>query len=82
MGKITMRISLKSGVVFNVNCTEITLTMHSLMNGLGDVVEYDIKGITENWPIYVDFEQVAAIVWTRSEEGAEGAEDEQDVAIF
>ena len=72
---MTIRIVLKSGVVFDVKCTEFTLDR----NGLGDVVGYDIKGITENKPIYVDLEQVAAIVRTLSEKGAE---DEQDAVIL
>lgn len=75
MPKMTIRIILKSGVVFDVKCTEFKLTR----NGDGNVVKYDIKGITENKPVYVDFEQVAAIVRTLSEEGAE---DEQDVVIL
>lgn len=72
---MTIRIVLKSGVVFDVKCTEFTLDR----NGLGDVVGYDIKGITENKPIYLDFEQVAAIVRTLSEEGAK---NEQDAVIL
>lgn len=75
MPEMTIRIVLKSGVVFDVKCTEFTLTR----DGLGNVVGYDIKGITENKPIYVDFEQVAAIVRTLSEEGAE---NEQDAVIL
>lgn len=75
MEKMTIRIILKSGVVFDVKCTEFKLTK----NGDGNVVEYDIKGITENKPVYVDFEQVAAIVRPLSEEGAE---DEQDAVIL
>ena len=72
---MTIRIILKSGVVFDIKCTEFKLTR----NGLGNVVEYDIKGISENKPVYVDFEQVAAIVRTLSEEGAE---NEQDAVIL
>lgn len=75
MPAMTIRIVLKSGVVFDVKCTEFTLDR----NGLGDVVGYDIKGITENKPIYLDFEQVAAIVRTLSEEGAK---NEQDAVIL
>lgn len=75
MPKMTIRIILKSGVVFDVKCTEFTLDR----DGLGNVVGYDIKGITENKPIYLDFEQVAAIVRTLSEEGAE---NEQDAVIL
>lgn len=75
MPKMTIRIILKSGVVFDVKCTEFTLTR----NGFGIVVKYDIKGITENQPIYIDLEQVAAIVRTLLEEGTE---NEQDAVIL
>lgn len=60
MPKMTISIVLKSGLVFDVKCTEFTLKR----DGLGNVVGYDIKGITGSKPIYVDFEQVAAIVRT------------------
>lgn len=75
MPEMTIRIVLKSGVVFDVKCSEFKLKR----DALGNVVEYDIKGITENKPIYLDFEQVAAIVRTLSEEGAE---NEQDAVIL
>lgn len=75
MPEMTIRIVLKSGVVFDVKCSEFTLKQ----DGLGNIIEYDIKGITENRPIYLDLEQVAAIVRTLSEEGAE---DEQDAVIL
>lgn len=60
MPKMTISIVLKSGLVFDVKCTEFTLTR----DAHGNVVGYDIKGITGSKPIYVDFEQVAAIVRT------------------
>ena len=70
---MTIRIVLKSGVVFDVKCTEFTLKR----DGLGNVVGYDINGITENKPIYLDLEQVAAIVRTLSEE-EEGTKNEKE----
>lgn len=73
MPEMTVRIVLKSGVVFDVKCSEFTLKR----DGLGNVIEYDIKRITENKPIYLDFEQVAAIVRTLSEEG-EGTKNEKE----
>ncbi len=73
MPEMTIRIVLKSGVVFDVKCTEFTLKR----DGLGNVVGYDIKGITENKPIYVDLEQVAAIVRTLSEEGEKNEKETQ-----
>ena len=37
-------------------------------DGLDQVTGYDIKGITENNPVYLDFEQVAAVVRVYSDE--------------
>ena len=47
-------------------------------NGLDQVTGYNISGITENKPVYLDFEQVAAIVRVLSDEdGEEAAETEE-----
>lgn len=73
MPEMTIRIVLKNGVVFDVKCTEFTLKR----DGIGNVVGYDIKGITENKPIYVNLEQVAAIVRTLSEEGEKNEKETQ-----
>lgn len=73
MPKMTIRIALKSGVVFDVKCTEFTLKLDSL----GNLVGYNIKGITKNKPIYLDLEQVAAIVRTLSEEGVKNEKETQ-----
>lgn len=64
MAKMSIRIILKSGVEFTVKCDSFTINK----NGLGQTTGYDIQGITENKPVYLDFEQVAAIVRTYSDE--------------
>lgn len=64
MSKMTVRIILKSGSEFSVKCDEFTITK----NGFGQVTGYNIKGITENKPVYLDFEQVAAVVRVYSDE--------------
>lgn len=64
MPKITVRIILKSGSEFSVKCDEFTITK----NGLLQVTVYNTKGITENKPVYLDFEQVAAVVRVFSDE--------------
>lgn len=64
MTKMTIRIILKSGAEFSVKCDKFTIKE----NGLGQVTGYDIKGITENKPIYLNFEQVAAVVRVYSDE--------------
>ena len=56
--KMSIRIILKSGVEFTVKCEKFTLKQ----NGFGQTTGYDIAGITENKPVYLDFDEVAAIV--------------------
>lgn len=55
---MTIQVILKSGMTFDIKCSTFTLER----NGLGEVVSYDIKGITANKPVYLDFSEVAAIV--------------------
>ena len=64
MSKMSIQIILKSGAEFTVKCDSFTLKR----NGLEQVTGYDIKGIAENKPVYLDFEQVAAIVRKYSDE--------------
>lgn len=67
MSKMTIRVILNSGSEFSIKCDEFTL----MKNGLGLVTGYSIEGITENKPIYLDFEQVAAVVRVVSNERKE-----------
>ena len=71
MSKMSIQIILKNGAGFTVKCDSFTLKR----NGLEQVTGYDIKGITENKPVYLDFEQVAAIVRTFSDEIEAPAEE-------
>ena len=73
MAKISMRVILKSGVEFTVKCDKFTPTR----NGLDQVTGYNISGITENKPVYLDFEQVAAIVRVFSDEGGKEVAETQ-----
>ena len=59
-----IRIFLKGGADFTVKCGEFNMTK----NGLGEFVGYNIKGIEENKPLYLDFSEVAAIVRVLSDE--------------
>lgn len=45
-----MRVILKSGAEFTVKCDKFTLER----NGLEQVTGYNIGGITENKPVYLD----------------------------
>lgn len=70
MGKMSIRIILKSGVEFTVKCDKFTLKQ----NGLEQITGYEIAGITENKPVYLDFDEVAAIIRLYSDENTEEAE--------
>ena len=69
MKQMSIRIILKSGVEFTTKCDKFTLKQ----NGLGQTTGYDIAGITENKPVYLDFDEVAAIVRLYSDENTEEA---------
>ena len=77
MPKMTIRVILKSGVEFAIKCEKFTVNRDSF----GNVVGYDISGITENKPVYLDFEQVAAVVRVFSDE-KEVAERECGASIL
>ena len=70
MSKMSIRIILKSGAEFTVKCDKFTLKQ----NGLGKATGFDISGITENKPVYLDFDEVAAIVRLYSDENTEEVE--------
>lgn len=61
---MTVRIILKSGVEFSVKCEAFSIRK----DVFGSLESYNIKGITENKPVYLDFEQVAAVVRVMSDE--------------
>ena len=67
---MSIRIILKSGVEFTTKCDKFTLKQ----NGLGQTTGYEISGITENKPVYLDFDEVAAIVRLYSDENTEEEE--------
>ena len=70
MPKMTVRIILTSGAEFSVKRDKFTITR----NGLDKVTEYDIQGITENKPVYLDWGQVAAVVRVFSDEREQDGE--------
>lgn len=63
MPKMTMRVILKSGVEFAIKCDKFTINR----DGFGNVRGYDIGGIVENKPVYLDFEQAATVHGRRRE---------------
>lgn len=64
MVEMSIRVILKCGAEFTIKCTEFTLTK----NKFGEVLNYNIQGITENKPIWIDWTQVAAVVRLISDE--------------
>lgn len=64
---MTIRVILNSGSEFAIKCEKFTLER----NGFGQATGYNIEGITENKPVYLNFEQVAAIVRVLSDEARE-----------
>ena len=65
MANMSIRIILNSGKEFTVKCNEFTIKRDCL----GKISSYEINGISENKPVYLDFEQIAAIVRVASDEG-------------
>ena len=62
--KMTIRFILKSGEFFDMKCDEFTLER----DGLGNFTGYKAKGVVQNKVIYIDADQVAAIVRLLSNE--------------
>lgn len=62
---MTIRIILKNGVEFSLQCEEFNLERDKLT---GTMVGWSAKGITENKPIYIDMNQIAAVVRVLSDE--------------
>ena len=64
MSKMSIRVILKCGAEFTIKCDKFTFNE----NGFGKATSYSASGITENKPIYLDFDQIAAIVRIYSDE--------------
>lgn len=76
--KMTVRVILKSGVEFSIKCDKFTLTR----NGFQQVTGYNVEGITENKPVYLDFEQVAAVVRVFADEKLETDDAPEEKCLF
>lgn len=64
MAKMTIKIILKSGSEFAIRCDKFKIEK----NIVGQITGYEIEGIAENKPVYLNFEEVAAIVRVLSNE--------------
>ena len=67
MSKMHIRVFLKSGAEFTVICDKFTIEK----DAFGSITGYEINGITENKPVFIDFAQVAAIIRVYSNENKE-----------
>ncbi len=56
--KKTIRVILKSGAEFTVVCDQFTVTKDVLENLVG----YEINGMTDNKVIYLDVQQIEAVI--------------------
>lgn len=50
MPKMTIRVILKSGSGFAIKCDKFTIQQ----NAFGQATGYNIEGITENKPVYLE----------------------------
>ncbi len=64
MSKMSIRFILKSGAEFTTKCDKFVLRT----NGLDQPISYEISGIIENKPIYLDILEIAAVVREMAEE--------------
>lgn len=64
MDKMSIRVFLKSGAEFTIKCDKFVVKK----NGLGAVTGLEWEGATENAPVHINFEQVAAVVRVYSDE--------------
>lgn len=64
--KMSVRVILKNGAEFTIKCDEFTVK-----KTYGAMTGYDIKGITENKPVYINIDEIAAIVRVMSDEQEE-----------
>ena len=58
MDKMSIKVIMKSGVEFTIKCEKFTIKQDIF----GKVIGWEIEGISENKPVYIDFEEIAAII--------------------
>ena len=58
MDKMSIRVIMKSGVEFTIKCEKFT----TKQDIFGKIAGWEIEGISENKPVYIDFEEIAAVV--------------------
>ena len=58
MDKMSIRVIMKSGIEFTIKCEKFT----TKQDIFGKVIGWEIEGISENKPVYIDFEEIVAII--------------------
>ena len=58
MDKMLIRVIMKTGVEFTIKCEKFT----TKQDIFGKIIGWEIEGISENKPVYIDFEEIAAII--------------------
>ena len=64
MDKMSIRVIMKTGIEFTIKCEKFT----TKQDIFGKVIGWEIEGISENKPVYIDFELIAAIIRLQYEE--------------
>lgn len=72
MNPMSIRFILKSGKEFTVKCSDFTFEYNRVTNTL---VAYDLKGIIENGPVFLDLSEVAAVIRLVQDEQEGGSAD-------
>ena len=52
-----VRFILKNGCTFTVQCEEASVTVCN-----GEITGYKLSGIVQNRPLYIDIEQIVAVI--------------------
>ena len=55
---MSIRVIMKSGVEFTIKCEKFT----TKQDIFGKLIGWEIEGISENKPVYIDFEEIAAVI--------------------
>ena len=55
---MSIKVIMKSGVEFTIKCEKFT----TKQDMFGKLIGWEIEGISENKPVYIDFEEIAAII--------------------
>ena len=58
MDKMSIRVIMKSGIEFTIKCEKFT----TKQDIFGKIIGWEIEGISENKPVYIDFEEITAII--------------------